>query len=117
MDSPISGGAPSSRASCGRWPDRSGSATLLHRAALLRPGMEGGWCGRDVLLHLAAWLPLGHVDGERLETVVPRAGAESVQGVLHPPLVGEALRWGGAARAWIPSSSHNDPMCSTTSPR
>jgi DinB superfamily len=23
---------------------------------LLRPGVEGDWCGRDVLLHLAAWL-------------------------------------------------------------
>jgi hypothetical protein len=22
----------------------------------LRPGVEGGWCGRDVLLHMAAWL-------------------------------------------------------------
>src|SRR5436853_256077 len=71
MDSPINGGAPSSRASCGRRPDRSGSATLLHRGDLLRPGMEGDWCGRDVLLHMAAWLPIGHVDGERLETLVP----------------------------------------------
>jgi hypothetical protein len=25
-------------------------------ADLLRPGVEGGWCGRDVLLHMAAWL-------------------------------------------------------------
>jgi hypothetical protein len=25
-------------------------------ADLLRPGVEGGWCGRDVLLHIAAWL-------------------------------------------------------------
>jgi hypothetical protein len=25
-------------------------------ADLLRPGVEGEWCGRDVLLHLAAWL-------------------------------------------------------------
>ena len=25
-------------------------------ADLLRPGVEGDWCGRDVLLHLAAWL-------------------------------------------------------------
>jgi hypothetical protein len=47
--------------------------------------------GRDVLLHMAAWLPIGHVDGERLETLVPRAGAESARGVLHAPLVGEAL--------------------------
>jgi hypothetical protein len=23
---------------------------------LLRPGVEGDWCGRDVLLHMAAWL-------------------------------------------------------------
>ena len=23
---------------------------------LLRPGVEGEWCGRDVLLHIAAWL-------------------------------------------------------------
>src|SRR5919204_6232551 len=23
---------------------------------LLRPGVEGDWCGRDVLLHIAAWL-------------------------------------------------------------
>ena len=35
--------------------------------------------GRDVLLHMAAWLPIGHVDGERLETLVPRAGAESAR--------------------------------------
>ena len=25
-------------------------------ADLLRPGVEGDWCGRDVLLHIAAWL-------------------------------------------------------------
>jgi hypothetical protein len=25
-------------------------------ADLLRPGVEGDWCGRDVLLHMAAWL-------------------------------------------------------------
>ena len=25
-------------------------------ADLLRPGVEGEWCGRDVLLHIAAWL-------------------------------------------------------------
>ena len=30
-------------------------------------------------LHVAAWLPIGHVDGERLETVVARAGAESAR--------------------------------------
>ena len=91
MDSPLNGGAPSSRASCGRRPDRSCSAPLLHRADLLRRGVEGDWCGRDVLLHMAAWLPIGHVDGERLETLVPRAGAASAHGVLHAPLVGEAL--------------------------
>jgi hypothetical protein len=50
--------------------------------------------GRGALLHMAAWLPVGHVDGERLETLVPRAGVESVHGVLHTPLVGEALRRG-----------------------
>jgi hypothetical protein len=64
---------------------------VLHRADLLRRGVEGDWCGRDVLLHMAAWLPIGHVDGERLETLVPRAGAESAHGVLHAPLIGEAL--------------------------
>jgi hypothetical protein len=94
MDSPINGSAPSSRASCGRWPDRRCSATVLHGAALLRPSVEGAWCGRAVLLHMAAWLPIGHVDGERLETLVPRAGAESAHGVLHASLVGEALRRG-----------------------
>jgi hypothetical protein len=91
MDSPINGGAPSSRASCGRRPDRSCSATLLHRADLLRPGVEGDWCGRDVLLHMAPWLPIGHGDGERLKMLVLRAGAESAHGVLHAPLVGEGL--------------------------
>ena len=25
-------------------------------AELLRPGLEGDWCGRDVLLHIAVWL-------------------------------------------------------------
>jgi hypothetical protein len=25
-------------------------------ADLLRPGVQGDWCGRDVLLHIAAWL-------------------------------------------------------------
>src|SRR5919202_19354 len=25
-------------------------------ADLLQPGVEGEWCGRDVLLHMAAWL-------------------------------------------------------------
>jgi hypothetical protein len=25
-------------------------------ADLLRPGVEGDWCGRDVLLHIVAWL-------------------------------------------------------------
>jgi hypothetical protein len=34
------------------------------------------------------------VDAERLETLVPRAGAESAHGVLHAPLVGEALSRG-----------------------
>jgi hypothetical protein len=48
----------------------------------------------DALRHRAAWLPIGHVDGARLETLVPRAGAESAHGVLHAPLVGEALRRG-----------------------
>ena len=97
MDSPINGGAPNSRPSCGRRPDRSCSATVLHRADLRPPSLEGDWCGHDVLLHMAAWLPIGHVDGERLETLVLRAGAESahgVLGVLHAPLVGEALRRG-----------------------
>jgi hypothetical protein len=94
MDSLINGGAPSSRASCGRRPDRSCSATVLHRADLLRPGVEGDWCGRDALRHRAAWPPIGHVDGERLEALVPRTGAESAHGVLHAPLVGEALRRG-----------------------
>ena len=46
---------------------------------------------RAVLLHLPTWLPIGHMDGERLETLVPRAGAESAHGMLHAPLVGEAL--------------------------
>ena len=27
--------------------------------------------GRAGLLHMATWLPIGHVDGERLETLVP----------------------------------------------
>ena len=76
--------------SCGRRPDRSCSATVLHRADLRRPGVEGDWCGRAVLLHMPACLPIGHVDGERLETVVPRARAESAHGVPHAPLVGEA---------------------------
>jgi len=33
-------------------------AALQGRTAadLLRPGVEGDWCGRDVLLHVAAWL-------------------------------------------------------------
>ena len=33
-------------------------AALQGRTAadLLRPGVEGDWCGRDVLLHIAAWL-------------------------------------------------------------
>ena len=33
-------------------------AALQGRTAsdLLRPGVEGEWCGRDVLLHIAAWL-------------------------------------------------------------
>jgi hypothetical protein len=33
-------------------------AALQSRTAadLLRPGLEGDWCGRDVLLHMAAWL-------------------------------------------------------------
>ena len=33
-------------------------AALQGRTAtdLLRPGVEGDWCGRDVLLHMAAWL-------------------------------------------------------------
>src|SRR5918912_1817665 len=33
-------------------------AALQSRTAadLLRPGVEGDWCGRDVLLHIAAWL-------------------------------------------------------------
>src|ERR671937_3292448 len=33
-------------------------AALQGRTAadLLRPGVEGEWCGRDVLLHMAAWL-------------------------------------------------------------
>src|ERR671934_2718987 len=33
-------------------------AALQGRSAadLLRPGVEGDWCGRDVLLHIAAWL-------------------------------------------------------------
>jgi hypothetical protein len=44
-----------------------------------------------VLLHMAVWLPIGHVNGQRLETLVPCAGAESAHGVLHAPLVGEAL--------------------------
>jgi DinB superfamily len=33
------------------------AALQSHTAAdLLRPGVEGDWCGRDVLLHIAAWL-------------------------------------------------------------
>lgn len=28
----------------------------LSASDLLAPGVEGGWCGRDVLLHIAAWL-------------------------------------------------------------
>src|ERR671927_473255 len=33
-------------------------AALQGRTAadLLQPGVEGDWCGRDVLLHIAAWL-------------------------------------------------------------
>jgi DinB superfamily len=33
-------------------------AALQGRTAadLLRPGVEGDWCGRDVLLHIATWL-------------------------------------------------------------
>ena len=56
---------------------------LTHR----RPVRDGG----DALLHMAAWLPIGPSDGARLETLVPRAGAESAQGVLHTALVDETL--------------------------
>src|SRR5579883_2326428 len=55
-------------------------AALQGRTAadLLRPGVEGEWCGRDVLLHIAAWLrelcalvpdlaALGYQRGERFD--------------------------------------------------
>ena len=69
---------------------------MLHRADLRRPSVEGDRCGH-ALLHMANWLPIGHMDGECLKTLVLRAGAESAHGVLsvlHAPLVGEALRRG-----------------------
>jgi hypothetical protein len=36
---------------------------------------------------MSAWLPIGHVDGERLETLVPRAGDESAHGVPDAQVV------------------------------
>jgi hypothetical protein len=55
--------------SCGRRQDRSCSATVLHCAALGRPGVEGDWCGRAVLLaahsRLAADRPCGRRPPQR----------------------------------------------------
>src|SRR5918911_3336820 len=57
-------------------------AALQGRSAadLLRPGVEGDWCGRDVLLHMAAWL-------RELACLVPDLAAYGYQrGAPSPPL-------------------------------
>lgn len=42
-------------------------------ADLLVPGVEGAWCGRDVLLHIAAWL-------RELADLVPALATRGYQG-------------------------------------